>query len=111
MPVTTVPSRRHRTEWIALVLRQSSLGLMNATNNAHYAHPAFWARFVVVGGGGEGGRGRKRAEEGEGHWRHPKVPPVHRVTLKFTAGFDSSRPHGCHYCEYVGERTRFGVAR
>jgi hypothetical protein len=59
-PVTTVPSRRHRTEWIALVLRQSSLGLMNATNNAHYAHPAFWARFVVVGGGGEGGRGRKR---------------------------------------------------
>jgi CHAT domain-containing protein len=35
-------------------LRRSMLGLMNDTNNAHYAHPAFWAPFVVVGEGGRG---------------------------------------------------------
>gem|GEM_PF-2368044 len=46
-----------------------------------------------------------------GGWQHPKVPPLHQASLKFTAGFDSSRPHGCHYSEYVGDRTRFGVTR
>jgi hypothetical protein len=35
----------------------SILRLMNDDNHTHYAHPAFWAPFVVVVAVGEGGRG------------------------------------------------------
>ncbi len=33
--------------------RRAMLSLMNDTTNPHYAHPAFWAPFVVVGEGGK----------------------------------------------------------
>ena len=36
----------------AEALRQSMLKLMEDETNPHYAHPTFWAPFVVVGEGG-----------------------------------------------------------
>ena len=36
--------------------RRAMLSLMNDTTNTHYAHPAFWAPFVVVGEGRGGAR-------------------------------------------------------
>ncbi len=36
----------------AEALRRSMLALMNDTDNPHFAHPMFWAPFVVVGEGG-----------------------------------------------------------
>ena len=33
-------------------LRRSKLKLINDSNNPEYAHPFFWAPFVVVGEGG-----------------------------------------------------------
>ncbi len=36
----------------AEALRRSMLALMNDPDNPHYAHPMFWAPFVVVGEGG-----------------------------------------------------------
>ncbi len=33
-------------------LRRSMLDLMNTPDKPHYAHPMFWAPFVVVGEGG-----------------------------------------------------------
>ncbi len=33
-------------------LRQSMLALMNDEENPHFAHPSFWAPFVLVGEGG-----------------------------------------------------------
>ena len=38
----------------AEALRQSMLALMQTPGNARFAHPAFWAPFVVVGEGGAG---------------------------------------------------------
>jgi len=53
---------------------------MNDTNNGHYAHPAFWGPFVVVGDGGEDEVGLV-APQGSA--------AAQRVSLKsFTAGFD-----------------------
>ena len=47
---------RHRannpTSGRADALRYSMLALMNDEENPHYAHPLFWAPFVVVGEGG-----------------------------------------------------------
>jgi len=40
----------------AEALRQSMLALMNSKDKPHYAHPLYWAPFVVVGEGGEGKR-------------------------------------------------------
>ncbi len=40
----------------AEALRRSMLALMDDTENEHFAHPLFWAPFVVVGeGGAQGG--------------------------------------------------------
>ena len=39
-----------RTGW-AEALRQSMLALMNDRSKPYYAHPMFWAPFVVVGEG------------------------------------------------------------
>ncbi len=36
----------------AEALRRSKLALMNDPKNPHFAHPMFWAPFVVVGEGG-----------------------------------------------------------
>ncbi len=36
----------------AEALRRSMLALMNDPDNPHFAHPMFWAPFVVVGEGG-----------------------------------------------------------
>jgi hypothetical protein len=36
----------------AEALRRSMLALMNSKDKPHYAHPLFWAPFVVVGEGG-----------------------------------------------------------
>ena len=36
----------------AEALRRSMLALMNNEEKPHYAHPLFWAPFVVVGEGG-----------------------------------------------------------
>ncbi len=36
----------------AEALRRSMLALMNDPENPHFAHPMFWAPFVVVGEGG-----------------------------------------------------------
>ena len=36
----------------AEALRRSMLSLMNTADKPHYAHPLFWAPFVVVGEGG-----------------------------------------------------------
>ncbi len=36
----------------AEALRRSMLALMNDPDNPHFAHPLFWAPFVVVGEGG-----------------------------------------------------------
>ncbi len=36
----------------AEALRRSMLALMNNEERPHYAHPLFWAPFVVVGEGG-----------------------------------------------------------
>jgi CHAT domain-containing protein len=36
----------------AEALRQSMLALAGDKANSHYAHPMFWAPFVVVGEGG-----------------------------------------------------------
>ena len=40
----------------AEALRRSMLALMDDTENEHFAHPLFWAPFVVVGEGGVPGR-------------------------------------------------------
>ncbi len=37
---------------LAEALKRSMLALMNDRDNAHFAHPLFWAPFVVVGEGG-----------------------------------------------------------
>ncbi len=40
----------------AEALRRSMLALLEDTENPHFAHPLFWAPFVVVGeGGAQGG--------------------------------------------------------
>ena len=36
----------------AEALRRSMLALMDDAENPHFAHPLFWAPFVVVGEGG-----------------------------------------------------------
>ena len=36
----------------AEALRRSMLALLDDTENPHFAHPLFWAPFVVVGEGG-----------------------------------------------------------
>ena len=42
----------------AEALRRSMLALMNDKTKPHYAHPAFWAPFVVVGEGGNPSAGQ-----------------------------------------------------
>jgi CHAT domain-containing protein len=39
----------------AEALKRSMLSLMNSQDKPHYAHPMFWAPFVVVGEGGTAG--------------------------------------------------------
>jgi len=39
----------------AEALKRSMLSLMNSPDKPHYAHPMFWAPFVVVGEGGTAG--------------------------------------------------------
>ena len=36
----------------ANALRRSILDLMETADRPHYAHPMFWAPFIVVGAGG-----------------------------------------------------------
>ena len=51
---------------------------MNDTNNGHYAHPAFWGPFVVVGEGGEGEVGLAA----------PQGAAASSFLKSFIAGFD-----------------------
>ena len=43
----------------AEALRRSMLALMSRTDQPHFAHPALWAPFVVVGEGNTQGTGRR----------------------------------------------------
>ena len=50
---------RHPEIGRAEALRRSMLALMGDPDNPHFAHPLFWAPFVVVG---EGGVPRRNAD-------------------------------------------------
>lgn len=55
VPLTTVMLREHErdpTQGKAEAHRQAMLALMNTPGHPEYAHPFFWAPFVVVGEGG-----------------------------------------------------------
>jgi CHAT domain-containing protein len=43
---------KNHTAGLAEALQQSMLSLMNTPGKPHYAHPSFWAPFVIVGEGG-----------------------------------------------------------
>ncbi len=66
----------------AEALRRSMLALMNDPDNPHFAHPMFWAPFVVVGEGGV----PMRTAAGTASLAKTKIPPPRQpanyVTVK-----------------------------
>ncbi len=60
----------------AEALRRSMLALVNIEEKPHYAHPLFWAPFVVVGEGAFPRSGECLLRIMCGHWPHPKFSLV-----------------------------------